>query len=926
MRPVICLFLIFILLSCNAQVVINETSVKNLSQIRDKDGHCNSWIELYNTSSDDIRLGNYFLSDKKDNLQKWNFSPGELKGNSHLLIYADGKDIKEYLHWETKIYAEDEWRYFAPPIEVTPEWIKPNFVDTTWYLGKGGFGIFDNDDKTLIETSNSICLRKKFEVEKIENVAQLMLNIDYDDAFIAFLNGVEIARKNIGVPMEYTSNKTQPFVDMEARMYRGFNPEEILVEPSKWENLLVQGQNTFAVQVFNYGPQNTDLSIAPFLTLGLTSDSFQKNSVPQWWTKQEQTLHTNFKLKVGESLFLSDKKGNIIDSTTINKMPKDYVWARKKDGKDDWGKMYQGSPGETNNTKEMFDCITKTPKLNNPSGYYNESLVVFFENSFDGEVRYTINGAIPTQNDSIFPDHLLIEYSQIITIRAFDEKCEPGKSRSYTYFVNENHVLPVVSLIVDKDALWSIDKGIYITGKDAGNEYPYKGANYWKDWEVPAYFEYFDNKERLVNQQVGLKINGGGSRANKMKSFRLTARKKYGKSSIEYPFFKEKPELEKFKIILLKNAGQNFNATHITDLFAHRLHNKQKKLYTQAGQSCIVFVNGKYWGIQHLREKYGKNYLKENFGLSKDSIDILGSVGTIVMEGDATEYIRFRDFVRKNNMNDPINYMKVLNTLDIENFVDYHIAHFYSANRDCEREGNVKFWRSPDYNGNKWQYFLSDMDLTFGSFDKNKHDFDKLGYALGNVYLHYEMMRSLLKNRQFKKYFIERYCDLLNSLYSSENVTLILNEVWNEVNPEMPKHFERWPSNDYSYWQSHYRTQLENFIQNRPNSEFVHLQNAFNLGVKREVLLKIKTFSTKNKEQEETGGLVVWSSLELAQNFEGYYFEGMEIDMVAKPKNGYIFSHWEINGEELEGTGKEKNRFTYKIGYTNHVNAVFKKK
>ncbi|UPT67889.1 MAG: hypothetical protein M0D57_04290 [Sphingobacteriales bacterium JAD_PAG50586_3] len=49
-------------------------------------------------------------------------------------------------------------------------------------------------------------------------LAQALLDIDYDDGFIAYINGVEVARNNVGNPANYN---TLAFGDHEAEVYSG---------------------------------------------------------------------------------------------------------------------------------------------------------------------------------------------------------------------------------------------------------------------------------------------------------------------------------------------------------------------------------------------------------------------------------------------------------------------------------------------------------------------------------------------------------------------------------------------------------------------------------------------------------------------------------------------------------------------------------
>ncbi|SVD52841.1 uncharacterized protein METZ01_LOCUS405695, partial [marine metagenome] len=55
-------------------------------------------------------------------------------------------------HWETAIFADDNWNYIIPSQEPSSDWNTINFDDSDWLNGPGGFGYGDNDDGTTINS------------------------------------------------------------------------------------------------------------------------------------------------------------------------------------------------------------------------------------------------------------------------------------------------------------------------------------------------------------------------------------------------------------------------------------------------------------------------------------------------------------------------------------------------------------------------------------------------------------------------------------------------------------------------------------------------------------------------------------------------------------------------------------------------------
>ena len=186
-------------------------------------------------------------------------------------------------HWETAVFAQETWHYL-PGVQVSSSaWIEPGYDDSSWSTGPGGIGYGDGDDNTIIPSTPSVFLRREFEVTDTSKIEMAVLHADYDDAFVAYLNGVEIARANIGetgvMPPYYQFSNT----DHEAKMYQGGLPESFSLSKSILSVLLANGTNTLAIQVHNATGTSTDLSAIFFLSFGINDESSNYNPTPAWF-------------------------------------------------------------------------------------------------------------------------------------------------------------------------------------------------------------------------------------------------------------------------------------------------------------------------------------------------------------------------------------------------------------------------------------------------------------------------------------------------------------------------------------------------------------------------------------------------------------------------------------------------------------------
>jgi hypothetical protein len=183
-------------------ILINELMSSNSGLIFDEDGSTPDWIELNNFGDTPLDLGDFFLSDDPDDLQKWQLPSTVLSPDNQFLVFASGKNRDQLpVIWHTIIDYGQEWKYIVPNQEVSIDWTTVAFNDNPWSSGDSGFGYGDGDDATIIPNGTiSVFMRTNFTIDDLDELASMWLHMDYDDAFVAYLNGVEIARANIGQP------------------------------------------------------------------------------------------------------------------------------------------------------------------------------------------------------------------------------------------------------------------------------------------------------------------------------------------------------------------------------------------------------------------------------------------------------------------------------------------------------------------------------------------------------------------------------------------------------------------------------------------------------------------------------------------------------------------------------------------------------
>lgn len=198
------------------------------------------------------------------------------------------------------------------------------------------------------------------------------------------------------------------------------------------------------------------------------------------------------------------------DSIRLESIPPDISFGRYPDWEPDWQLFAQLTPDSSNIHSEFIN-ITENPQFHLQNGFYNGPVVVSLSvNSPSANIYFTLDGSEPIKTSTLYTGPVTINETTVIRARAFIIDYLPSAIITQTYFINEEHTLPVISLTTDPVNLWDEDVGIYVMGKNAEPENPHFGANFWQDWEYPVHFEFFDaNGTPGFSLNAGMKIYGG---------------------------------------------------------------------------------------------------------------------------------------------------------------------------------------------------------------------------------------------------------------------------------------------------------------------------------------------------------------------------------------------------------------------------------
>lgn len=201
-------------------------------------------------------------------------------------------------HWETIVYEDDSWKYLMPTSAVSPTWITPGFNDVSWLTGSGGFGMSDGDDNTILPGGTiSVYQRIQFNITALSAIEKLVFNIDYDDGFVAYINGIEICRSEMDMPGMPNYNDVATNLH-EAQMYQGAYPFQITLDNSFVSAYLQNGTNVLCVQTHNQSAGSSDLSSRVFLSAGINNTSSNYGPTPAWFIPPVELTSSNLPIVV----------------------------------------------------------------------------------------------------------------------------------------------------------------------------------------------------------------------------------------------------------------------------------------------------------------------------------------------------------------------------------------------------------------------------------------------------------------------------------------------------------------------------------------------------------------------------------------------------------------------------------------------------
>jgi len=737
---VLCLLALFLSPVQAQLVVINEFMADNDATLLDGDGNYSDWVELVNMDTNTVDLTGWYLSDDTNDLRKWSFPATNLPAGDFLILFASGQattnyvDASNHMHTTFKLSKNDgssldsviltaadgtniihsfvdypeqsgdvayglaqtisKFTYLTKghstkaiiPTGIISGWEDPTFTPTGWSSGSSGVGyeagtgygsVIGLDVSAMQGVNPSCYIRMEFEVGDPTVLDQLTLGLKYDDGFVAYINGTEVASTNAPATPPWNASATTTH-EADVNVYEDFDLTASIGD-------LVAGTNLLAFQGLNVPVSSSDFLILPELS-AYSLGSVNTNLMLYLTTPTPGTNNLSGVLGYVEDVDIDVDHGfftNIFSVTlTCDTVTADIYYSLNGD-----------SPGPSAGTLYSNAITIASHTIlraaAHQAGYASSEI----------NTRTYVFLADVLQQDSSPPGPDWPSYNVNGQSMDYGLATNVLSDARYTNLIDDAlQAIPTLSIVTDPGNLFSASSGIYVNAMSDGIE-----------WERPASVELIStNATEGFQINAGIRIRGASSRDpnNPKHSFRLFFRSEYGDAKLDYELFGEEGDDTFDKIDL--RTGQNFSwcngmpmwqgyATWLYDIVNRDASREMDQPYSR-GRFYHIYLNGHYWGLYQTDERPEANFAASYYGGDEDDFDTLKADshtgGIYATDGSTDAYSNLwaqltagvssnTNYFQLQGMDpDGTRNYSYTRLLDVDNLIDYMLIIYFGGNRD----------------------------------------------------------------------------------------------------------------------------------------------------------------------------------------------------------------------------------------------------
>ncbi len=546
-----------------------------------------------------------------------------------------------------------------------------------------GIGSFvATDIGSLMRGQNaSAWLRVPFAVPAGAAFNSLQLRLQYDDGFVAYLNGIEIARRHAPDALAWNSTATE-----EQTLLATSTGETIDISGAAGE--LLSGTNVLAIHGLNLSAYDADFLVSPALS-GIAEADLGTRFFAQPTPDAANGLGY---LGVVEPIGFDHERGFYEAPFTLT--------------------LSCATPGvsifyTTNGTTpSAANGLRYTTPINISGNAYVRAVAVLDGWLSQPSVTHTY----------LFLDQVLNQTGAgMPNAWGNDWQMDPRVVNDAAYasrIRDDLKSLPVVSVVLDPEEFWGWN-GIYTQAYARGDEY-----------EKPCSAEMFfpDGSQAGFQINCGIHIVGSASRSMSPKhGLGLFFRSQYGPSKLKYKFF-DNSDVDEFDSLAFR---PNFNMSWVRTDYSGPLNNGNadgaerthaiyvRDQFTKESQLAMgspsaherfvhLYIDGLYWGLYNPSERTDASFAAAYLGGSKDDYDAIfsdPSTVPVATDGDTTAWNEMLTLAQ-GGLTTAASYAKIQQYLNPTNLADYMMLNFYCATVDWpwqnwnaarKRETNAQF-------------------------------------------------------------------------------------------------------------------------------------------------------------------------------------------------------------------------------------------
>lgn len=713
-------------------VVISELMAASQAVLPDCFGEFNDWVELYNTTGETIDLTGWFLSDDPAEPTKWQFPEGTIQPGGRIVVYCSGEDgvYEGELHTSFSLSASAE---------------------------------------TVVLTTNMAVVSDSVSYTKAQENCSLV----FEDGTAEPLS---CGRPTPGYPNDENGYEqfcasqvaAGPLAIWEVMTSNDWYLPQTLGECYDWVEL--RNISDSSVNLSDYSITDDpdaqqmyvlpDKTLAPGECIAIILSGDESLSTRQY-------SHAGFTLNAAEDqLFLYDNSGKLLDHVFLKDIPLGYSYGRSTSS----GGFFYMEPTPKNNNASGSRMISAMPTSDIEPGVYALSEGVDVSFNAEGTIYYTTDGSDPDTGSNRYSGPIQIDETTVLRAVAVEDGKLSSDIYTSTFIVQQNHDIPIVSLVTDPDNLWSAEKGIY-KNNDLEIKEEKRAANL-------AYV----GEDGTFSIECEISLHGNmTAQYFPKKSFTVRFQDNYA-GPLEYDVFGD-GDVTRFSSLILRAAYESTYSSNMRDaMMGYVASYNSDTVVAQKYKFVAFYLNGEYWGLYAIREHHSVEHYATYMDVPASSVTMVKPY----IENRSNLYQLFK-YAQKNSFASDASYEYAKTFIDVDSFIDWIIFESYTGNIDIY-ENMRYYYCSVD---GLWRCGLVDVDLGFFSQDAVE--------SVVDAFHHGVIVKALFKNKEFQHKFATRLAELLSGPMSDENMLALIDKMAAEIRSEIPMDRARWGSTAYQW-------------------------------------------------------------------------------------------------------------------------------